>query len=839
MRACKLTASGHELESKVGRMVLRFDCEEDRELIFKKAGATRVWIEEGGEKRQEIITGIVGILCKSDRVIITRENCIGGIELLGIEIEKETEMDWKAVIRKCRKHSGIRLVNGKLFASEGGWLKFDGTGSIETVPDGAGVVADGMIRFVSACEVVGLDISGTGHRKPEIVKSLAMGKTVMREPANHITFAPKVLLESSGGALSVHVKNEKIMDTAITLAHKNSINIPISAIQPEKTYTITLEAQNINGNGKVYIGINNIDKHTVIVSPHKRNYCFNITSNENGGPYNLIIDRGAAGTGTILIHKIMMKESADLNYKFLTKNTTHPTIDTFDDALGINWLKPIRLNNVKIKPNTDRKFVIIIPSYKNSNYVERNIASAISQNYKYYRVIFTDDCSPDDTFERAKNIVEKAGAQIRTTLIKNKTRSGALANLYKMIHSCADDEIVLTLDGDDWLPDVDVLTKLNNVYKSGDVWLTYGQYQNWPGPGHGISKQIPDKIIDSNGFRSYDWCSSHLRTFYSWLFKLIKTEDLYYNGSFMEMTWDLAMMFPMLEMAGKHSKFISDILYVYNMDNPINDHKVNKRLQSTLDNIVRKMPKYNRINLPEYKEPDKNIGLMIIATNKYKQFINPLISSADRHFFNDEKYNVKYFIFTDDPVQISSMRNSQIIPIDHRPFPFASMDRFKHFTNAADYLAEMDYIYYVDVDCLFVDNVGDEAIGDLVGVRHCGYYRGGGTFEGNQKSVFYRPLDSYKHYYGGGFSGGKTDKYLELSKICSEKIEEDLNGGHMPVWHDETAINWYFADHEPLALDPGYHYPQGGIEKYKAGWLPDKFEPKILLLDKNHNEIRS
>jgi len=150
----------------------------------------------------------------------------------------------------------------------------------------------------------------------------------------------------------------------------------------------------------------------------------------------------------------------------------------------------------------------------------------------------------------------------------------------------------------------------------------------------------------------------------------------------------------------------------------------------------------------------------------------------------------------------------------------------------------MDYLYYVDVDCKFVDYVSTETLGDLVGVRHCGYFNGGGTFEENKNSVFYEDPKKYKYYFGGGFSGGAAASYLNLSKWCYEMIERDLSNNIVPTWHDETALNRYFLDHEPeIALTPSYHYPEN-YSNYVAKWRPYKFSPKIMLLEKNHKEVR-
>ena len=63
-------------------------------------------------------------------------------------------------------------------------------------------------------------------------------------------------------------------------------------------------------------------------------------------------------------------------------------------------------------------------------------------------------------------------------------------------------------------------------------------------------------------------------------------EDLLYEGKFYPMTWDKAMMFPMIEMSGGNFKCIRDILYLYNDINPINDHKVDLELQRHLSDVI-------------------------------------------------------------------------------------------------------------------------------------------------------------------------------------------------------------------------------------------------------------
>ena len=68
------------------------------------------------------------------------------------------------------------------------------------------------------------------------------------------------------------------------------------------------------------------------------------------------------------------------------------------------------------------------------------------------------------------------------------------------------------------------------------------------------------------------------------------------NGEYWQVAGDLAFLYPMLEMAGdEHYKFIETINYVYNEENPINDHKIYQPMVRTLFDKIRKKEKYNKL----------------------------------------------------------------------------------------------------------------------------------------------------------------------------------------------------------------------------------------------------
>lgn len=246
----------------------------------------------------------------------------------------------------------------------------------------------------------------------------------------------------------------------------------------------------------------------------------------------------------------------------------------------------------------EKPIVVVIPSYNNRDWFEKNLGSVFAQEYSNYRVIFIDDASPDGTGNLAKHYVESIGQAHRTTIIQNEKRVGALANIYKGIWLCAPHEIVANMDGDDWFFNEYALQRLNREYSNPDVWATYGQFIHYPCGSPGWAAQVPQSVIDSNSFRDEAWTTTALRSFYAGLFHKIKKEDLLYNGAFYPMAGDLAYMWPIVEMAGSHSRFIPDILYVYNLETPINDAKKDRELQWRFGLHTRMRPRYSPVEKP-------------------------------------------------------------------------------------------------------------------------------------------------------------------------------------------------------------------------------------------------
>ncbi len=226
----------------------------------------------------------------------------------------------------------------------------------------------------------------------------------------------------------------------------------------------------------------------------------------------------------------------------------------------------------------------------------------------------------------------------------------------------------------------------------------------------------------------------------------------------------------------------------------------------------------------------KKIGLLLISTGKYFKFVQPLIDSADKFFLVDQE--VTYFLFTDSQLEFKSTigREIKIIEKRHQAWPFATLLRYNTFWVNKDHMKDMDYLFYCDVDMLFVDFVGDEILSDRVATIHPGFLGGRGTPETNPASSACVRSDERMVYYAGGFNGGSKDEFLKMSNQLNTNIKNDLDKNVIAVWHDESHFNRYCINNAPTkVLSPSYCYP----ESWK---IP--YDKKLLALDKNHAEIR-
>lgn len=303
----------------------------------------------------------------------------------------------------------------------------------------------------------------------------------------------------------------------------------------------------------------------------------------------------------------------------------------------------------------DNHFVIIIPSYNNINFYQKNLDSVFIQNYQNYRIIYIDDCSPDNTGTKVQEYIKLCNQEHRCTLIKNKRRLKHMANHFRAAHMCNEQEIIVHLDGDDWFANENVLQTLNQIYQDPAVWLTYGQFIHYPAMTLGGCKPYPQEYLDRRDFRYYEHIAGHPRTFRAGLFKHIRLKDLLYNGEFVPCCADIAMMVPMLELSGgTHIRCLSEVLTYYNMNNPLNIFKTPGYYTSLLHTIEsslrsherKKYPLLDYYHAPVYPTSSTTILIFCHGTNNSNTQLLEILKKIKR---NGSGYSSVYIFYQSTP----------------------------------------------------------------------------------------------------------------------------------------------------------------------------------------------
>jgi glycosyltransferase involved in cell wall biosynthesis len=237
-------------------------------------------------------------------------------------------------------------------------------------------------------------------------------------------------------------------------------------------------------------------------------------------------------------------------------------------------------------------FVVCV--WNAEKYIKNCIRTLKSQQDRDFKVFIIDDVSTDNTVEITKSLIVDDN---RFNLIVNTEKKFKLKNLDELIPTFEDDDIVIELDGDDFLLNSEVVSDIRKIYSDNKVWLTNGSFMYSNGNPGFSSKCNPD-TVRKDVFRF-----SHLRTWKTFLWKAIPKDYLKdYNGEYFKSAADVAYTFSLLELAGEENyRFLPKLYYVYNEQSPYNDHKPGSATgggfseQERCSNIIRNKPKLKKL----------------------------------------------------------------------------------------------------------------------------------------------------------------------------------------------------------------------------------------------------
>lgn len=224
----------------------------------------------------------------------------------------------------------------------------------------------------------------------------------------------------------------------------------------------------------------------------------------------------------------------------------------------------------------------------------------------------------------------------------------------------------------------------------------------------------------------------------------------------------------------------------------------------------------------------KHIGLLVMGTGIYKNFLPMLINSARKYFCPG--HQITYFVFTDG--QLPATNDTVILAHKKIGWPYDVLMRPAVYEHYADYFNDIDYIFSCDADMLFVDYIGDEILGERVATLHPAFVGTRGTYETHPESSACIHFHEGTHYFMSAFYGGTREEFLRMTRVMNQHIQEDMQRNIIALWHDESHFNRYLVDNPPtIILSPAYSYP--GETKKPVQYGIEHIAPKLMILEKN------
>jgi len=194
----------------------------------------------------------------------------------------------------------------------------------------------------------------------------------------------------------------------------------------------------------------------------------------------------------------------------------------------------------------------------------------------------------------------------------------------------------------------------------------------------------------------------------------------------------------------------------------------------------------------------------------------------------------KIALYTDSEKFLAEKRDNLFpIRIKNEPWPNPTLKRFHYFLSAEEIIESSDFSFYIDVDSLFVNKVDLplERMSGIIPTLHPGFYGRVGTPERNPESKAYIPLESKNLYFCGGFFGGDSGSFIEMSKEIRKNIDLDLERGIIAIWHDESHLNHYLFNNPPKFIINNHF----AIPEHERDQYPNS---PVVFLEKDHELMR-
>jgi len=243
---------------------------------------------------------------------------------------------------------------------------------------------------------------------------------------------------------------------------------------------------------------------------------------------------------------------------------------------------------------------------------------------------------------------------------------------------------------------------------------------------------------------------------------------------------------------------------------------------------------------PQFQQQfPENIAIIFIATNKYLNFFPRFYESVNKYFLPE--ISKTFFVFTNEPESPQVLVNDgDVIPIyaPHIVFPYINLFKFKFINSIKDILKYFSHIIYFDADTEVKSKVKSSQFfkfeQPLFAVQHYNFVKkiNPKQFEQNPQSKAYLKTKP-KNYWQACFWGGKSEEFLEMTKILEEWTDKDIKNKIIPRWWDESYLNRYLNENIKKVYTANVSYSFPDLRK-----IPKPFKVRISHLSINPPEFK-
>lgn len=261
-----------------------------------------------------------------------------------------------------------------------------------------------------------------------------------------------------------------------------------------------------------------------------------------------------------------------------------------------------------------RRAHVVVPSRNAPDLLDRCLASLADQTGVEFDVCVIDDASDADHHDVARRWCDAQG----WSLVRTDHRRGQLHARVVGFDELAppDDDVVVLLDGDDRLVHPGALAAIVGAHDD-DRWMTSGGCRaesvvdeparrqravemqaaiDW---SREVFTTERERVVRTNQYRRIPWFLWQPQSFRAHLLRRVDRDDFRTTtGGWHMATTDMAMLYPIVELAGGRVALLDDVHAAYSIHGSNTDIERSARHRAAMSAYIRSKPRYEALVPP-------------------------------------------------------------------------------------------------------------------------------------------------------------------------------------------------------------------------------------------------